>query len=277
MSSVGHRVARRLGVPHVHTEHGSAHVRGVSRVVGAASRIIDLTMGRAILRGADLVLGVSEPVMAFVQRLGGVPSVLFYNAIYLPAEPAPATGREARFVFVGRIVPGKGWDDLLGAAAIVRDRHPDLRFTVEILGAGHESARLAAEVQLHALSDIVTVHGQVAPEVVAARLRSAVLVNPTRLAEGFQTTLLEALAAGSQVVTYPVPGAELLREQGAPVRIAPRSTVDELADLMEQSLRSPMPGFPAAKLALWTWPERAHQYADLLTGLANRARHSVRT
>ncbi len=265
MSAVGRSVARRLRIPLIHTEHGSDHVRGVSWIIGAASRLVDVTIGRAILRSADVVLAVSEQVSAFVRRLAGVDSVLFYNAIDAPAAADRPPSAANRFVFVGRIVPGKGWDDLLAAAALLVAQEPDRRFTVEIMGDGPLMDELVAQVARRRLSAIVTVHGQVHPDVVLARLRGAVMVNPTRLAEGFQTTLLEALAAGSQVVSYPAPGVERLRTDGAPIRIAQTRTVDELAALMVQSLSDRLPVFPPEQLAHWTWPERARQYSGILS------------
>jgi len=267
MSLVGLSVARRLGVPMIHTEHGSAHVRGVTWAIGAASRVVDLTMGRAILRSADVVLAVSEQVAEFVRRLAGVDSVLFYNAIDAPPPRPRRTAASDRFVFVGRIVPGKGWDDLLAATSMLIERKTGRPFTVEILGGGPQLAELTSRVTRLGLSDVVTVRGQVGSDEVHASLRNAVFVNPTRLAEGFQTTLLEALAAGSQVVSYPAPGVERLRADGAPVRVAESRTVDELATLMIESVMNPLPPFPSPDLAHWTWPERARQYAQILSGL----------
>lgn len=266
MSFVGRDVARRLGVPHVHTEHGSAHVRGVSFAIGVASRIVDLTLGRAILRGADVVLAVSEQVAQFVRRLAGVDSTIFYNAIDAPA-PHQRRAAVPRFVFVGRIVPGKGWDDLLDATRQLRESEPDLSFSVELLGSGPLLDELHARVAGLGLGDTVLVRGQVSPDVVHERLQDAILVNPTRLAEGFQTTLLEALAAGSQVVSYPAPGVDRLRDDGAPIRIAAGRTPTELAQLMADSIRNPLPEFPPDRLAHWTWPERAGQYVAILEAL----------
>src|SRR5690606_18310914 len=86
MSAVGWRAARAAGIPVIHTEHGSDHVKSDSRVITAASRAVDFTIGRAVLRGADRVLGVSEDVVAFVRRLAGVDADVFYNAITPPAD-----------------------------------------------------------------------------------------------------------------------------------------------------------------------------------------------
>jgi hypothetical protein len=45
------------------------------------------------------------------------------------------------------------------------------------------------------------------------------------------------------------------------------ATVAELAKLMGESLRDPLPPFPAEGLANWTWPERARQYSAILSNL----------
>jgi len=266
MSLVGLLVAKGLQVPLIHTEHGSAHVRGVPLFISIASRVVDVTIGRAILRRASAVLAVSEQVADFVRRLAGVSSILFYNAIDAP-EMETKSEYEAdanRFVFVGRIVPGKGWDDLLDASKMLRDELPEMRFTVEILGDGPDLPRLTERVKRLGLTDVVIVRGRVSKAGVHAALCGAVLVNPTRLAEGFQTTLLEALAAGGQVVTYPAPGVKRLRDDGAPVWIAKRTSIEELARLMIQSRTQPLPRLSADALNRWTWPQRSRQYVGIL-------------
>jgi glycosyltransferase involved in cell wall biosynthesis len=270
MSFVGRGVARRLGVPHLHTEHGSDHVRGVSWPIGVASRLVDRTLGRAILRSATVVLAVSEQVATFVRGLAGVPSVLFYNAIDAPGAPMSHAAPASDFVFVGRMVPGKGWDDLLEATRMLLDDEPGRPLRVELLGSGPDLPEVEARADRLGLTDVVVVRGQVSPAEVHAALARSVLVNPTRLSEGFQTTLLEALAAGSQIVTYPAPGVERLRADGAPVRIVASASVDELAVLMRASRDRPLPPFPAERLAGWTWPERARQYEGILDGLRRR-------
>ena len=93
---------------HVHTEHGSDFVRGVSLPIAVASRLIDLTAGRRVLRRASLVLAVSEGVQRFVERLAGVASRLFPNAIDTAEWLAGRCGADRsgarRLVYLGRLV-----------------------------------------------------------------------------------------------------------------------------------------------------------------------------
>ena len=98
-----------------------------------------------------------------------------------------------------------------------------------------------------------------------ARTRSAAtLVNPTVLSEGFQTTLLEAIAEAGRVVTYEVPGARLLHDSGAPVRICPHRTLDSLIATLADALIAPDPLASSELVTQWTWPVRAREYSRIV-------------
>ena len=135
MSFVGVRSAHKAGIPVIHTEHGSGFVASSSPIIAPASRAVDVTMGRYVLRHADRVLGVSEQAAAFASRLGGVHADVFYNAITPPQPHAePIEDRHRHLVFVGRMVPGKGWDTFIEAVAQLRAQGQEV--TGELLGAG---------------------------------------------------------------------------------------------------------------------------------------------
>ncbi len=270
MSWVGLRSARRAGLPVIHTEHGSDHVVSDSLLIRAASRFVDFTVGRAILRQADDVVGVSERVTAFVHRLSGRRAEVFYNAIDASASDAPEEGVVKSpgphdVVFVGRLVPGKGADVFVDAIALLTARGLDVRG--EILGDGVERDGIRRAVADRGLQDVVRMRGRVPSEEVRAALRRAVLVNPTTLAEGFQTTLLEALDEGGAVVTFDVPGAALLSEQGHPVTIVGEQTAQAVADATEAMLHR---GWEVRPLRGWHWEERAAEYAERAESLVAR-------
>ena len=126
MSLVGLRAAHMVGIPVIHTEHGSGFVANPSPIIFAGSRAVDLTMGRYVLRHADRLLAISAQSAAFVKRLGGVDAEVFHNAIPAP-EPSPsAPERPGHLVFVGRVVAGKGWDAFLASVAALRERGIDV-------------------------------------------------------------------------------------------------------------------------------------------------------
>jgi glycosyltransferase involved in cell wall biosynthesis len=266
MTFVGLRAARAAGVPVVHTEHGSDYVVTDSAVIRAASRLVDRTVGRWVLRHADRVLGVSEAVTAFVARLAGVDAEVFYNAIDAP-EHAPSEHPQdtQRTVFVGRLVPGKGWDDYLDALAALHASGTDI--AGDLVGDGPDMSQVRARVRDLGIGHLVTIHGRLPQSSVRELLRGATLVNPTLLAEGFQTTLLESVAEGGRIVTYAVPGAQTLQAGGAPVLITPAKDVGALTAAMRAELGKSWARAPAELIDAWTWPARARQFVDVCSTL----------
>lgn len=261
MTWIGLRAGRRAGAVVIHTEHGSDHVVSDSALIATVSRMVDRTLGRRVLRSADAVLGVSEAVTSFVRRLSGRSAQVFYNAI--DPSPRPEDGSRypgvERLVFVGRLVPGKGADLFVDVVAELRAVQPGLEAV--ILGDGPERESIAERIRAAGQQDWIRLRGRVGADDVRRELRGATLVNPTVLAEGFQTTLLEALDVDGRVATFPVPGAELLREQGYPVEIAAEPTVAALLDAVCRAQRADV---EAPRLQGWYWADRAAEYEEIL-------------
>lgn len=268
MSFVGAQAARRSDVVHLHTEHGSDHVRGVGPVVGVASRLVDHTVGRRVLRSADAVLAVSDRVQAFVKRLSGRTAKLFPNAIDVAPWTAVRGTRGVvprRLVFLGRLVPGKGWEDFVEMCSILERR--GYEFEAEVIGDGADMDALIDLISARGLTDRVRVRGRLQGEPLHAAMADATLVNPTRLAEGFQTSLIEVVAAGGDVVTYPIAGAESLKADGAPVRIVEDSSPAALADAIVEDEIGPV--LAEGVLRRWDWESRASEYLALAASVVD--------
>ncbi|MDQ0755760.1 glycosyltransferase family 4 protein [Arthrobacter sp. B3I4] len=265
MSLIGARLARRLGVPCIHTEHGSAAVKGVSPLVGLASKLIDRTVGRLVLRGASRVLCISEGARDFVRNLAGVDGEVFHNAIDTGAFTAGGTGRQNRVVYVGRIVPGKGWELALATAEQLAGDYPQME--LHIVGDGTDRTTLAARAAASPLADRVIIHGQQPPARIAELLRGSVFLNPTTLSEGFQTTLLEAVAAGAAVVSTPVGAARYLLAEGADIRLVEAKDPDAWVDNVRAALDSPAEPPAAALVDSFDWKSRAAEYLAVVDSL----------
>lgn len=269
LSWLGALCGRALRVPVIYTEHGGGHVVSDSPVITGASRAVDATAGRMVARSATRALGVSEAVVDFVQRFSGRKAEVFHNAIDLaPSPPVPVVTRPLHYVFVGRLVPGKGWETFVDLVAHLRALgHP---VTAEVLGDGPDTDALRARVAERGCADAVVIRGRVGREDVRAALSGATLVNPTVLAEGFQTTLLEAVAEDASVLTYPVPGAQVLADQGAPVLVCADRTLSALSASALDLLAHPRPPVPESVKVAWAWPARAQDYARICEEAAAR-------
>jgi glycosyltransferase involved in cell wall biosynthesis len=193
--------ARSLGIPLVTTVHG---------FTGGdwKNRVYELLQRRA-WRRYDAVVAVSRPLgerlssrlPAEVVRV--VPNAWAAGAAALDRAAARAVlglSPEGRRVgWVGRLTAEKGADVLLESVPALPDG-----VGVSFLGAGRESARLAARIAQLGAADRVRLHGAV-PD--AGRLLRAfdVLVLSSRT-EGTPIVLFEAMAAGVPVVATAVGG-----------------------------------------------------------------------
>lgn len=148
-----------------------------------------------------LSLGVSSPI-------GIVP-----NGIHPVAVADAAAGLDFRrrhgipagaplMLFIGRIVPKKRLDDIIGALARLRDVFPDLHFAIAGNPAQHPAyhAGLLRDIEAHGLGGRVRWLGfldeKTKPEAYAA---SQLFVHASE-SEGMALAILEAMSAGLPVV-----------------------------------------------------------------------------
>jgi colanic acid/amylovoran biosynthesis glycosyltransferase len=161
----------------------------------------------------------------------------------LPEPPAVTPSAAGPIVCVARLVPKKGVDVLIRAAALTRTRLP-----VEIVGDGSCRADLEALVAELGLRDRVTFRGaQPSAAVDAHYRRCAMVVLPCRVdadgdRDGMPTVLVEAMARGLPVVSTDVVGiAELIEHGRTGLLVAPDDPV-ALAAALDQLALDPASG-----------------------------------
>ena len=154
----------------------------------------------------------------------------------LAAVP-PAPAHPPTVLAVARMYPRKRLEDLLAAAARLRERIRDVRF--RLVGDGPEAARLRA---LHArlgLGDTVRLLGDVSAATLAVEYVGADCFCLPSTQEGFGIVFLEAMTAGLPIVACraaAVPEVVVDGETG--VLVAPRDP-DALARALETVLGDP--------------------------------------
>ncbi|MET7731153.1 glycosyltransferase family 4 protein [Streptomyces sp. NPDC005402] len=222
--------AKLTRTPYVLTQH-VAVVEHPSALVQAVQRAVYGVAGRGLLRGARAVFTLNASVARFVEGHGarrrhhlanGVDTELFRPAAS-EAEGALARTRfglpadRVLVLFVGRLVPKKGYDLLLAAHT------PDAGYDLVFSGGG-DSAALAGRPGVHHL-------GALPPEAVAEVYRACDVFALPSTAEGFPLTVQEAMASGLPVVTTDDPGYapyDLDRDQ---VSLLPREPAVLAAEL----------------------------------------------
>lgn len=226
--------ARRLGVPYVHVEHGSDFVQMDRRWAGTVARCYDATLGRQVLRRADVRIAVSAAAAAFVRRLAGVEATVVHRGLPLArlaaarphADAAALTRGRPLVAYVGRLIDGKGVADLVDAVAGLREE-----VLCVIVGDGPRRADL--EAQAGRTHDARFHFTGYLPEDEALSWVSAadVVVNPS-YTEGLPTTVLWAAALGRGIVATDVGGTpEIVTDETSALLVAPRDVAGLCAAL----------------------------------------------
>jgi glycosyltransferase involved in cell wall biosynthesis len=169
----------------------------------AARRVLIHTLHRA-----DAVVCQSDAMRRDLARELGERAGLhvIFNPIDVASaagvEPATSRGKPA-LVSMGRLMPQKGFDVLLGAFERIHAAHPGAHLT--IYGDGPDRAALALQAQTLGITDAVTFAGFTSDPL--SVLRGADLFVLASRYEGFPNAALEALGCGTPVVLTDCPGA----------------------------------------------------------------------
>ncbi|MGH9165917.1 MAG: glycosyltransferase, partial [Acidimicrobiales bacterium] len=241
------RLGRRADVLHGHwwIPSGLVAVAG-GRLLGVASVVhlhgTDAALARGplrplarwTLRRAGAVLAASRHLADWARDVAGVEATVAPMPLAADRVPSPSPPpSDGPVLAVGRLVPEKGFDVLIRAAAIAGK-------PVVIVGDGDQRAALealAAETEAD-----VTFAGSVAPAALADHYRAARLVAVPSRREGFGLVAAEAAAAGRAVVASAVGGlVDVVQPGGNGVLVAP-GDVDQLA----AALNDTWPGLGAA-------------------------------
>jgi glycosyltransferase involved in cell wall biosynthesis len=264
-SWVGAAYAAVRRVPLVHIEHASSGIGGGDHATRMIARIVDSTVGAWVVRGATRTLGVSRDSAAFLRQLGARRVSVLTAGVEPPPHPAE-TRVEWRqrlglgpddlvFVFVGRIVRGKGVFDILESwSKIAPPDHAHLIFA----GEGTDSDELAAQASR---MPRVRFLGRVEPDDIMGLLSACdVFVHPSKLPEGGPLTVIEAAAAGLAIVATPQGiTRELITMEAEGYLVAaddPAGLARTLGDIIADPATSKRKGMLAREraLALFGWP-----------------------
>jgi glycosyltransferase involved in cell wall biosynthesis len=211
---LGRLCGRLAGVPHIrstlHTLEGPPWHRALDRLTARLAHSHEF---------------VSEAVARHAGRPGEVVRYGVPVGNHSPARTDPDLIATA-----GRLVPGKGIDDLISALPS--------RARLRILGDGPDADRLKHRVHELGLRDRVDFPGWT-DDVPAGLRGAAVAVFPSRLGEGSPVAVLEAMMAGLPVVATDVGGTRELVEDGVTGWLVPPGRPGALAEEIAWILAHP--------------------------------------
>jgi glycosyltransferase involved in cell wall biosynthesis len=186
------------------------------------------------LRHARLVLANSAGTARRCSALGARDARVVHLGADVPAH-ARALPDEPTLVTVGHLAARKRHADVISALALLRDRHPLLRYV--IVGDGPERARLGEHAASLGVADRVEFRGQLPnDEATAVALRASLFVMPS-VDEAFGVAYIEAMAVGVPAIgCRGEDGPEEIAGAGEGIVLVPARDVRALADRIDALL-----------------------------------------
>jgi glycosyltransferase involved in cell wall biosynthesis len=206
--------AKRHDVPVIHTYHALGTVKRRYQGKADTSPPSRIDTERLIGRSADRIIATCSDEVAELARMGvpkdraqivpcGVDCTRFVPAGAVPRRRAPQ-----RVVSVGRLVPRKGFADLIAALPALPETELVIVGGPDRAGLAHdpEARRLRAMAKELGVAKRVRLTGQVPRERMPGLLRSADVVACVPWYEPFGIVPLEAMACGVPVLASAVGG-----------------------------------------------------------------------
>jgi len=259
--------AAPLGIPVVQTFHALGAVKRRHQGADDTSPPERLAIERWVLGAVDRVIATCTDEVRELGELGGpasrvavVPCGVDLSLFWHDGPAEARTPGRHRLLAVGRMVPRKGFGDVLAALAAL----PDAELVVaggpdrDQLDADPEARRLLERAQDLGVADRVDLRGRVSRADLPALYRSADLVVCTPWYEPFGIVPLEAMGCGVPVVASAVGGLlDTVVDGTTGVHVPPRRP-DLLAgavrELLDDVPRRRRMGRAAARRArLYSW------------------------
>jgi glycosyltransferase involved in cell wall biosynthesis len=170
-----------------------------------------------------------------------------YNGMDLTNFPAlsPKTISDAplRILSVGRLVPFKGFENLIAACAQLRSKQ--LNFTCHIIGDGPLREKLESQIMELGVHSVVKLRGALTQERVFQELKDcdifalASITDQAGASDVFPTVIQEAMASARAVVSTRLAGIPETVVDGETGFLVPPGDINALASALEKLMREP--------------------------------------
>ncbi len=251
-------------VPLLVSVHGG-DVHGPHAGLAAVTR----TLGHAAL-----VLANSAGTARRCAQRGAARTRVVHLGTDVPSHPAAAPP-DPTLVTVGNLIARKRHADVIEALAILRERHPRIRYVVA--GDGPEREALAARAAARGVTDALQLRGRLPHDQAVAAGRSGSLFVLPSVAEAFGVSYVEAMAAGVPAVgCRGEDGPEEIVAAGGGMELVaprhPRGLAETIGALLDDPPRLAALGADARETVAreFTWErcgrETAAAYAEVLGG-----------
>lgn len=259
--------------PLVWSPRGALQRWSGSRRVGAKS-IWDRVCDAVAPRAAVLHVTSEEEAVESAEKIRDRRSVVVPNGVPIPDKTAePSASPPVRLLFIGRIDPKKGIENLLDACRLL-DERAACDWTLTIAGSGEAEylRSIEAHIDTLGLRTRVTMAGEVLGDNKAAVFLNADIAVVPSHTENFGIVVAEALAHGVPVIaSRGTPWSEIPKHGcGLWVDNDPQSLCDAVCQLIESDLLLSGERGRRWMVEEFTWDARGQQMLDVFQQIRAR-------
>jgi len=235
---------RQLDHVFIHSCADAAHVGALCRALGGPNYSLRLggdlevygSDHEAKMARATLVVAAAQSYEPrLINEVGVAPKRVMWSWVgtdtdHFRPQPNRIGDEPLRIITVARLHPAKGYEFMVRALALLRNRGLD--FSYRIVGAGPFEPQIRQLVRERGLKRHVSLLGSRSTDEIAELLReSDLFVLPTcGIGEGTPAAVCEAMSAGLPIVATRVGGLADMITEGVHGRLVPPSDAQGLAD-----------------------------------------------
>lgn len=204
---------------------------------------------RVVARRADFIHTVTAANIPAIESLGISRERIsvFYHGINLRQIPVPTQKIPLRIITVGRLVPGKGFEETLQVFSRVLQQWSNA--SLVILGDGSEREKLEQLANSLGIAHAVSFRGHVSHDVVFQEMAVSEIFLFMSEAERLPNVVKEAMACRCLCVITKTPGIEELIQPYRQGYVIPQGDIETPAKLISTAFASPTKTFDMVECA----------------------------
>jgi len=163
---------------------------------------------------------------------------------------------QVTFLFVARLIEEKGYREFVGAAKIIHQQYPEVKF--QVVGEydlTYPKAISKEEIAKDVAEGIIEYMGVTTNMLEFYSRPSYVICIPSYYSEGLNRSLMEGCAVGKPIITTQHPGCKEMVIDGKNGYLVPKQDIVVLADAMEKYILLPAAEKNAMSLNSRQWAE----------------------
>ncbi|NIO20362.1 MAG: glycosyltransferase [Candidatus Aenigmarchaeota archaeon] len=191
-----------------------------------------------LLENSDLITSTSQFLKNCLIKNGISKDIYVIPNFIDIEEKANFNNKVNTILFVGRLIPEKGINDLLKIVKQIKNKFKQKGWKIIICGDGYLKRKVKSTIKKHSLEGVIEFKGSIEYEKLKNLYKnSKILIFPSKWAEPFGRVIIEAMNYGCMIIGYDSGAtSEILGDAGVLVN---NGNIDELSSTISHFLDNP--------------------------------------